>query len=86
MGEITDRTLENLAPSDLMIAITRRRLLEAAQALRDTGTKPPVLDNPAVAARVRSGDLVAPEGQPWLDAYEEMLGEALHPGMARAAE
>jgi phthalate 4,5-dioxygenase oxygenase subunit len=86
MGEITDRTLENLAPSDLMIAITRRRLLEAARALRDTGTKPPVLDNPAVAARVRSGDLVAPEGQPWLDAYEEMLGEALHPGMARAAE
>src|SRR6266436_5359370 len=35
MGEISDRTLENLAPSDRMIVLTRRRLVAAALALRD---------------------------------------------------
>ena len=33
MGEIVDRSLEHLAPSDRMIAITRKRLLEACQKL-----------------------------------------------------
>jgi len=31
MGEISDRTLEHLAPSDRMIVVTRRRLLDAAR-------------------------------------------------------
>ena len=82
MGEISDRTLENLAPSDRMIVITRRQLIEAARALQDKGTVPPGVDNPEVASSARSGDLIAPEGQPWLEAYEQ----ALHPVMALAAE
>jgi phthalate 4,5-dioxygenase oxygenase subunit len=86
MGEISDRTLENLAPSDLMIVMTRRRLLEAARALRDSGTIPPLVDDPGLSATARSGDLIAPEGQDWLEAYEETLQEALHPAILRAAE
>jgi hypothetical protein len=47
---------------------------------------PPGVADPVIAAGARSGDLIAPEGQPWLEAYEETLGKALHPLMARAAE
>jgi hypothetical protein len=39
-----------------------------------------------VASRARSGDLIAPEGKPWLEAYEETMRQALHPVMALAAE
>ena len=85
MGEISDRTLETLAPSDLMIVMTRRRLLEAARALSETGTLPPGIDDPGIATSARSGDLIAPESQDWLDAYNETLGQALHP-MLKAAE
>ena len=86
MGDISDRTLENLAPSDLMIAITRRRLTDAVRALQDEGTVPSGVDDPAIASRARSGDLIAPEGQPWLEAYEQTISQALHPVMALAAE
>ena len=86
MGEISDRTLEHLAPSDRMIVMTRRRLLDAARALRDNGTAPPLVHDPDTAGSARSGDLIAPEDQPWLEAYEETLRQALHPIMLRAAE
>jgi phthalate 4,5-dioxygenase len=86
MGEISDRTLENLAPSDLMIVMTRRRLLEAARDLRDHATLPPLVDDPGLATAIRSGDLIAPEGQPWLEAYEETLRQSRHPVMLEAAE
>ena len=59
--------------------MTRRRLLDAARALRDNGTIPPLVDDPSVSYGARSGDLIAPEGQPWLEAYEETLRQALHP-------
>jgi phthalate 4,5-dioxygenase len=68
-----------------MIVMTRRRLLDAARALRDNGTAPPLVHDPDTAGSARSGDLIAPEGQPWLEAYQETLEEALHP-MLRAAE
>ena len=86
MGEISDRTLEHLAPSDRMIVMTRRRLLDAARALRDNGTIPPLVDNPDISGNARSGELIAPEGQPWLEAYEQTLEQALHPAMLLAAE
>jgi phthalate 4,5-dioxygenase len=86
MGDISDRTLETLAPSDRMIVMTRRRLLEAARALQDNGTIPPLVDDPDLGASARSGDLIAPEGQPWLEAYDQALSQARHPGMLRAAE
>jgi hypothetical protein len=86
MGDISDRTLETLAPSDRMIVMTRRRLLEAARALQDSGTIPPLVDDPDLGASARSGDLIAPAGQPWLEAYDQALSQAQHPGMLRAAE
>jgi phenylpropionate dioxygenase-like ring-hydroxylating dioxygenase large terminal subunit len=86
MGAISDRTLEHLAPSDRMITLTRRRLLDAVRALRDHGTVPPLVDNPQASTIARSGDLIAPAEHRWLDAYEQTLAEALHPGFAEAAE
>jgi phthalate 4,5-dioxygenase oxygenase subunit len=86
MGDISDRTLEHLAPSDQMITATRRRLVNAARALRDKGTVPPLVDNPEVAAVARSGEFVAPDTQQWRDAYTQRLRQAMHPGMPRAAE
>jgi hypothetical protein len=86
MGAISDRTLEHRAPSDRMIAVTRRRLLDALRALRDHGTVPPLVDNPQISSIARSGDLIAPAGQRWLDAYEQTLGQAVHPGFSEAAE
>ncbi len=56
------------------------------QALRDNGAIPPLVDDPELSASARSGDLIAPEGQDWPEAYEETLQEALHPAILRAAE
>ena len=71
---------------DRMIVMTRRRLLEALRASQDKGTVPPGVDDPDIGGRARSGDLIAPESQPWLEAYEQTLAQALHPVMALAAE
>jgi hypothetical protein len=86
MDPITDRTLEHLAPSDRMITLTRRRLLDAARTLREKGTVPLGADDPGITGRVRSGELLSPDGQPWLEVYEQAIGEALHPGLRQAAE
>ena len=69
-----------------MIVMTRLRLLGAARALRDSGTVPPLVDDPSVSYGARSGDLFAREDQPWLEAYEETLRQAQHPEMLQAAE
>src|SRR5215475_12887296 len=89
MGEIVDRSLEHLAPSDRMIAITRKRLIEAAQTLAKEGKVPATVDDPDIYRRARGGAFVAPIEQDWLDAYAENLREAVSPlGMliAEAAE
>ena len=86
MGEISDRTLEHLAPSDRMIVVTRRRLLDAVRAWSENGAIPAVLDNPGMCNGARSGEIIAPAGQPWIAAYEEALDEARHPEMLMAAE
>ena len=69
-----------------MIVMTRRRLFEAAWALRDNGTVPPLVDDPEIGSSARSGDLIAPEDQPWLEAYEQTLRQAQRPSILRAAE
>jgi LigXa C-terminal domain like/Rieske [2Fe-2S] domain len=79
MGAITDRALETLAPSDVMIATTRRQLLDAAQALRETGRVPPLVDDTETALGARSGDLIAPESQPWLEAYQAAIRQRCTP-------
>ena len=86
MGEISDRTLEHLAPSDRMIVATRRRLLDALRAWRKNSALPAVLDEPAIYGNARSGEIIAPEGQAWMQAYEHALDEARHPAMLLAAE
>ena len=39
-----------------------------------------------VKAVTAAGDLIAPEGQDWLEAYDQALRQAPRPGMLRAAE
>ncbi|HEU0166211.1 MAG TPA: Rieske 2Fe-2S domain-containing protein [Chloroflexota bacterium] len=69
MGPIYDRSNERLGTSDSMIIRARRRLLNAAKALRDHGITPPGVDNPA-AYHVRAGGAFLPKGVNWVEATE----------------
>jgi hypothetical protein len=71
MGPIYDRTQEHLGTSDAMVIRTRRRAINAAKALRDTGEVPPGVDDPAVY-RCRSGGVILPRAADWLDATKEL--------------
>jgi phthalate 4,5-dioxygenase oxygenase subunit len=88
MGPITDHAFEHLAPSDRMIARTRRRLLLAARVLRNEGTVPPGVDDPHVYHAARSGYFLSPEQRPWQEVYAHRLAAAMHPvpPPAQAAE
>lgn len=80
MGPITDRTREQLAPSDLMIARTRRRLLKAARALAADGAQPPGVDDPFVYRQARSGDMLVDGNAGWQETYEAKIREAVRLG------
>jgi nitrite reductase/ring-hydroxylating ferredoxin subunit len=67
MGPIYDRTQEHLGTSDAMVIRTRRRVINAARALRDNATTPPGVDDPAVY-RYRSGGVILPRDADWLEA------------------
>jgi len=86
MDAIADRTLEHLVPSDRMIVMTRRRLYEAAWALREHGTVPPLVDDPETSAAVRSGEVIAAADRDWLDIYDECIAAARRPRLSQAAE
>ena len=87
MGAIVDRTLENLAPSDIMIARIRRVLLEAASLLARQGTLPRSAREPGACASVRGGHFVAAEDEDWLDAYAKRIADApLEIAATQAAE
>ena len=88
MGPIIDHAFEHLAPSDQMIARTRRRLLRASRALRDARHAPPGIEDPAVYHGARSGYFVSDDQRDWQQVYKHRLAAALHPGPepARAAE
>jgi phthalate 4,5-dioxygenase len=84
MGAIYDRTQERLGTSDLMVIRTRKRLIDAARALRDSGKIPPGVDDPGVY-RARSGGVLLPRGADWIEATKELRkGWAEHPGLTRA--
>ena len=84
MGWIYDRSQERLGTSDAMIIRTRRRLIEAARALREQGTPPPGADEPSVYA-VRSGGTVLPKSMNWVEATNELRKAFVdHPGLSRA--
>ena len=61
MGPIYDRTQEHLGTTDIMVILTRRRLINAAKALREQGTVPPGVEKPELY-RMRSGGALVPKG------------------------
>jgi phenylpropionate dioxygenase-like ring-hydroxylating dioxygenase large terminal subunit len=85
---IVDRGFENLAASDRMIAITRRRIIAAAQAHQKDGSVPATVDRPELTRGARGGSFIAPENVDWLDAYADELRKAQSPAgfLLQAAE
>ena len=79
MGGIVDHTMEHLAPSDLMITQTRRRMLRALQAFQTDGTLPPGIDDPAIYLGARGGHFMWDANVDWRDAYREQLRQAQNP-------
>jgi hypothetical protein len=54
-----------------MVIRTRRRVINAARALRDRGAVPPGVDRPEVY-RYRSGGVILPRSADWLEATAEL--------------
>jgi phthalate 4,5-dioxygenase len=75
MGDIVDRSFENLAASDIMIARVRRLLLRAARGMAE-GKVPPGAADPLCLTSVRGGHFVAKEGIAWLQALAEQRAAA----------
>jgi phenylpropionate dioxygenase-like ring-hydroxylating dioxygenase large terminal subunit len=65
MGTIYKRWEEHLGTTDAMIIQVRRRLLEAATALREQGQVPANVEDPTLG-RVRSASVLLPEGADWV--------------------
>lgn len=77
MGPITDHSVEHLAPTDQMIARTRRRLLLAARSLQEKGTLPSIGDNPEIFFGARSGSFLHDPSVSLKEAYETQLAQAV---------
>jgi phenylpropionate dioxygenase-like ring-hydroxylating dioxygenase large terminal subunit len=75
MGPITDWDFEHLAPSDHMITMIRRRLLNAVNAYRKNGVRPPLADNPDGYYQAHGGFLEAPENMDMMELYRRKLEE-----------
>ena len=73
MGPIVNRAKEHLAPSDRMIMVTRRRLIEAATKLRDEKAAPPGAREPGLYTAVAGGFFLAPAGKNLAEIYDEQL-------------
>ena len=72
MGPIMNRTAEHLGSTDAAIIRARRRLLDAARQLRDTGAVPVSVDD-AGLFRVRSASGLLPKGASWLEGTRDWL-------------
>jgi phenylpropionate dioxygenase-like ring-hydroxylating dioxygenase large terminal subunit len=70
MGPIYDRTSEHLGTSDSGIIRARRRLINAARALRERGVTPPSVEQPEVY-NLRSASVVLPRTADWIEASAE---------------
>ena len=79
MGPITDHSFEHLAPSDQMIARTRRRILRAVRAFNEQSVTPPGVDNNDVYLTARSGYFFADVDTDWQDAYRDQIVGAVQP-------
>jgi phthalate 4,5-dioxygenase oxygenase subunit len=71
MGPIYDRSHEHLGTTDTLIIRMRRRMIAAAKALRESGTIPPGVDNPAIY-RQRSGEVILPRSVDWWEATNDL--------------
>jgi phthalate 4,5-dioxygenase oxygenase subunit len=72
MGPIYDRSQEHLGSTDAMVIQVRRRLLDAAYALRDEGITPPGVDHPE-QYRVRTASVILDRNVEWQAATQEVL-------------
>jgi phthalate 4,5-dioxygenase oxygenase subunit len=70
MGPIYDRTQEHLGTTDAMVILVRRRLIDAARALREQGVVPANVEDPTLC-RVRPASVLLPEGESWIAATEK---------------
>ena len=71
MGPIVDRTKERLVSADSGIIKARRKLVQAAQELRDEGTVPPGVDT--AHHRIRSVSIVLPKEESFLESCRDAL-------------
>jgi phthalate 4,5-dioxygenase len=71
MGPIVDRSKERLVSADSGIIKARRKLMQAALALRDDGVTPPGVDT--AHQRVRSASIVLPKQASFLDSTRDAL-------------
>jgi phthalate 4,5-dioxygenase oxygenase subunit len=71
MGSIYNRSREHLGTTDQLIIRTRRRVLNAAKALRAKARVPPGVDNPEFY-RQRSGGIVLPRSVDWWQGTQEL--------------
>ena len=79
MGPITDHEFERLAPSDIMIAKTRKALIKAANKMKKNGEEPPGVNNPEIFLRARAGDFLSDRRLKLKDAYIEQIRLASDP-------
>jgi hypothetical protein len=88
MGAITDHDFEHLAPSDHMIARTRRHLILAAKAFAADGKTPQGVCDGESYRTARAGDFVARNELATMEeAYRWVMGRAVDPtGRLLAAE
>jgi len=75
MGPIVNRTKEHLGTSDRMILLTRRTLMRAVLALRDDGVAPAGVNDLSVRRNVRSGFMVIPSSDDWLETFNRLRRE-----------
>jgi hypothetical protein len=71
MGPVYDRSHEHLGTTDQLIIRTRRRMINAARALRENGTIPPCVDEPQLY-RQRSGEMILPRSVDWYTYYQDL--------------
>ena len=86
MGEITDFGFEHMAPSDVMVTQTRKRLLALLKAHKK-GAVPPCVDDANTLLGLRGGEFLAPAALDLMGAYRHEVRRSTDPtGTLQAAE
>jgi phenylpropionate dioxygenase-like ring-hydroxylating dioxygenase large terminal subunit len=83
MGPIVDHSVEHLGYADMMVARTRRKLLDAARAFRETKQSPPGVDTPEVYFEARGGHFTVDPEKDWRAACREELAKGVHPSQQK---